>query len=136
MLVERCRPPGRQREDSHHRKASTPTRSPTRPPSLHPRLGRAVKGIHHGDRVGQLAKAYLLEELPNGVRAQGAALAVVVTTARLRLCELDDKGELQLTETDQLEVLCEAPDGQRRIVIVMNEGRVAELGAELFGSNS
>lgn len=52
------------------------------------------------------------------------------------MCELDDKGELQLTETDQLEVLCEAPDGQRRIVIVMNEGRVAELGAELFGSNS
>lgn len=83
-----------------------------------------------------LAKSYLLEELPTGSRARGAALAVVVTTSRLRLCELDDQGELQLTETDQLEVLCESPDGQRRLVIVMNEGRVAELGAQLFGSDS
>jgi hypothetical protein len=82
-----------------------------------------------------LSKAYLLDELPNGLRARGGALAVVVTTARLRLCELDDSGKLELTETDQLEVLCESPDGQRRLVMVMNEGRVAELGAKLFGSD-
>lgn len=57
----------------------------------------------------------------------GAVVAVVVTTARLRVCQLNAAGEIDLIETDHFEVLCESPSGQLRPVLVTNESYLPRL---------
>ena len=51
----------------------------------------------------------------------GAALAVVVTTASLRVCRLSRTGEMLLEEVTEFDVMCEAPSGALSPVTIMNE---------------
>lgn len=80
-----------------------------------------------------LGEAELMRHGVVGSVVTGAVMAVVVTTASLRVCQLSAAGELDLYEADHFEVLCESPSGQLRPVLVMNESHIPVLISSLQG---
>ena len=62
-----------------------------------------------------------LDETSLAYAVTGAAMAVVITTASLRVCKLSRSGEMLLEEVSEFDVMCEAPSGVLAPVTIMNE---------------
>jgi len=80
-----------------------------------------------------LGRSEFMKSNAYGSVVTGAVVAAVITTARLRTCQLTAAGHLDIQETDHFEVLCESPTGQLRPVLVLNESHLPELVQTVSG---
>lgn len=78
-----------------------------------------------------LGMAELTSHGSYGPITTGVVVAVVVTTANLRVAALGRDGNMHVEATDCFEVLCPSPTGQLRPVLVMNESRLGVFAETL-----